>query len=102
MGRIHLFEWEDQPWFPAILRDALTAFLSFYLRVSGHGAALVPKLIETIQRTEATRVVDLCSGGGAPAALVTEELVRRGIDVRVHCTDLFPNLPALTAVASNV
>ena len=94
MNRMQLVELEDLPWFPSVLRDGGTAFLEFAERTSGHGRMLVPPLERALDATGETRIVDLCSGGGGPAASIADELARRGRNVTVTLTDLYPNAPA--------
>lgn len=100
MTRKHLVELEDLPWFPAILRDGGTAFLEFAERMSGHGRMLMPPLARALQETGATRIVDLCSGGGGPVASMADELARAGHTLPVVLTDRYPNLPAFEHAAS--
>jgi hypothetical protein len=101
MKRMHLVELEDLPWFPSVLRDGGTAFLEFAERASGHGRMLVGPLERALEATGETRIVDLCSGGGGPAAVVADELTKRGRPVTVTLTDLHPNVPAFEHAARN-
>lgn len=91
MPRHQLVELEDLPWFPAILRDGGTAFLAFGAKAAGHGKLFAPVLAKAIAATGATRIVDLCSGGGGPARLVADALAEGGQRVNVLLTDLYPN-----------
>lgn len=100
MNRLHLFELEDQPWFPSVLRDAGTAYLAFASRVAGHGAALAPKLEETLAAAGETRIVDLCSGGAGPIAEIVASLADRSADVSALLTDFYPNEGALSRVCA--
>lgn len=95
MRRSQLVELEDLPWFPAILRDGGTTYLELVLRLSGHAKMLAPRLEQALRDTGQTRIVDMCSGGGGPSAIVAAELAARGLDVSVRLSDLYPNLPAL-------
>lgn len=89
MSRLHLFEIHDQPWCPASLRDALTDFLQFTINL-GHTYAPVSEMLrDAIARSGATRVVDLCSGGGGPW-----RALRQKIPVPVVFTDKYPNRAA--------
>lgn len=99
MSRMHLVELEDLSWFPRILRDGGTAFLEFAERTSGHGRMLVEPLERALDATGETRIVDLCSGGGGPAATIADELAKRGRKVTVTLTDLYPNVPAFEHAA---
>ena len=97
MARIHLFEWEDQTWFPSIFRNFITDHLEFHGRFLY--APAMQKLAEQLENTGHSLVVDLCSGGGGPLARLQPELSKqRGEPVRVVLTDLFPNLEAFRAI----
>lgn len=99
MSRLHLVELEDLPWFPAVLRDAGTSYIELAGRMSGHHKALVPTLIAALKATGASRIIDLCSGGGGPVAAVREALVEAGLDVPVLLTDRYPNVAAFAHAA---
>jgi hypothetical protein len=92
--RLHLFELEDQPWFPAVVRDLATDYLQFVQarfhlhRAAGH------LLAGALRATGSERVVDLCSGGGGPVAALSEALAADGVQVVFTLTDRFPNLQA--------
>lgn len=95
MGRLHLFEWEDFSWFPAVLRDAGTAYLRRAVEVTGQADKLAPKVTEAIQAANAERIVDLCSGGAGPVVAVARALAQQGSRVPFLLTDLYPNEAAL-------
>ena len=95
MGRFHLFEIEDQPWCPRVLRDALTDYLRFVMDRFEPYAPAVPLLADALERLGETRVVDLCSGGGGPWLSLLRRLRAEGrTGVRVRLTDYYPNRPA--------
>ncbi len=100
MDRLHLFEWEDQEWFPSIFRNFITDHLEFHGR-----RVYVPamqKLVQELERTGHSEVVDLCSGGGGPLAMLQPELSKQhGRPVQVVLTDLFPNSEAFRAIEEN-
>lgn len=95
MGRLHLFEWEDFPWFPAVLRDAGTAYLRRAVEVTGQADKLAPKVTEAIAAAKAEQIVDLCSGGAGPVVAVARALAEQGTRVPFLLTDLYPNVEAL-------
>jgi hypothetical protein len=78
MARIHAFEFEDQTWFPAVIREYMTDFLSHM-----GGWSKIPyqpfadRLALALERTGDARLVDLCSGGGGPAVVIARELQRQ-------------------------
>jgi hypothetical protein len=97
MARIHAFEFEDQVWFPGLIREYMTDFLSHM-----GGWSKVPylpfteRLAEVMRRTGDRRVVDLCSGGGGPAVVIARDLGERlGRPVGVVLTDLYPSASRL-------
>ncbi|HKU38234.1 MAG TPA: hypothetical protein VJR89_08805, partial [Polyangiales bacterium] len=100
MRRRQLVELEDLAWFPRVLRDGGTAFLEFAERSSGHGRKLVAPLVRALDATGEAHLVDLCSGGGGPAANVVSELAKHGRDVRVTLTDRYPNAQAFAHAAA--
>ena len=93
MSRLHIFEWEDQPWFPELFRNFITDHLVFH--VSRLFLPVVPKLSETMRQTGYANIVDLCSGGGGPLpALVPRCSEALGQPVTATLTDLYPNTEA--------
>ena len=93
MARIHAFEFEDQTWFPALIREYMTDFLSHM-----GGWSKVPyqpfteRLAEAVRRTGDARLVDLCSGGGGPAVVIARELREQlGRPLGLVLTDLYPS-----------
>ena len=95
MPRVQLFEFEDLPWFPQILRECMTDFLSF-LGQRGHlvYAGFAERLGRALEATGENALLDLCSGGGGPALSILGLLRQRsGAPVHLLLTDLYPNLP---------
>ena len=99
VGRVHLVELHEQPWFPAVWRDLLTDYLSFYATVFRPYACVGPLLAEALEREGTARIVDLCSGAGRPLLSLVPALQDSGIrDLEVVLTDRFPNLGALESI----
>ena len=84
--RLQLFEFHDLPWCPPSLRDALTDFLAFTLRLWRTYAPAAPLLRRAIWDTAAPRIVDLCAGAGGPWPWLGGDF-----GVPVVLTDLFPH-----------
>ena len=61
--RWHLFELEDQPWFPAAVRDLATDYLHFMETTFATHRPVVALLAEALRATNSDHVIDLCSGG---------------------------------------
>jgi hypothetical protein len=91
----HLFEFEDQDWYPSLFRDATTLYLETVERVFGAHRLFAPKLLGLLQQTGARKVVDLGSGGGGPVrGAVREVEAALNEPVEVTLTDLHPNRKA--------
>jgi hypothetical protein len=96
--RRHLFEIHDQPWCPAVVRDAATDYLRLAVEASGQTRTLAPLLRELLEATGEQHVVDLCSGGGGPVPAIVGLLRTVGTEVTATLTDAMPG-PVLAAVA---
>lgn len=97
--RIHLFELEDQPWFPSVIRDLATDYLHFMeMKCALHRPA-VRLVAGALRLTKTTHIVDLCSGGGGPIPPLLAELAALGLTPNVMLTDRFPNTAAFRRVA---
>jgi hypothetical protein len=91
-----LFEFEDQAWFPERLRNGITDFLRLLHELGGTARVAAPLVLQLLERTGETTVVDLASGGGGAALALPRALARLGVpDVTCVLTDKYPNLPAL-------
>lgn len=97
MRRLHLVELEDLPAFPAGLRDLVTEALAFLERLGGVPGRVAPLVRRLLAASDARQVVDLCAGAGGPMAALAPGLAAEG--VAVVFTDLYPNQPALAALA---
>jgi hypothetical protein len=97
--RRHLVELEDLPWWPRLFRDAATDYLVAALRHAKIYVGLAPRLAAAVERTGATQIIDLCSGGGGPWPDLLPALRASGVDAPVCLTDKYPNAAALRRVA---
>ncbi|HEY3739694.1 MAG TPA: hypothetical protein VGL53_07615 [Bryobacteraceae bacterium] len=89
--RLHLFEFNDQPWLPSAVRNALTAYLYVAYRSTPFGRMFAQRVAALLSLTGSNNIVDLCSGYGGPVAIVKQELSKSGIDAHITMTDLFPH-----------
>lgn len=95
MGRLHLFEFNDQSWLPDVLRDAETGYLEAISRKFKIHEHIAPVVQDALARSGAEQVVDLCSGGVGPLLEIRARLDR---EVPFHLTDKFPNETAFKAI----
>jgi len=90
-------------WFPAVWRDLLTDFLSFFASAFRPYACVAPLLADALKGAGAARIVDLCSGAGRPLLSLVPALRRLGLpDLQVTLTDKYPNLEALENVDEEI
>lgn len=99
MPRLHLIELEDQPWFPRLIRDLATDYLQFVQVRFRIDRAMTPLVRRALDRSGATEIVDLCSGGSGPLLGIVGDLAAEGRTIHATLTDLFPNTPAFAAIA---
>ena len=72
--RLHLFEFEDQSWFPNVVRTGGTDYLRYLLAATEVYKPCIRLLNELFNQTGETNIVDLCSGGGGYMEQVYNEL----------------------------
>lgn len=95
LKRLPLGEIHDQAWCPGTIRNAVTDFLQYSTNHWGQYTPLLPTLCYFLQRVEARRIVDLCSGGSGPWQRLYGTIGRAfGDSFRILLTDRYPNLAA--------
>jgi SAM-dependent methyltransferase len=95
MKRYHLFEFEDQDWFPDVLRRNMLEYLRFAITLTRVYDPVVPLLQRILPAGQPVEILDLCSGGGGGIAGIQEKLSQSlQRPVRVTVSDKFPNLEA--------
>ena len=62
--RLHLFEFEDLPWFPNIIREGMVDFLKFLLGNLNFYKPITPLIARGLEKSGQNEILDLCSGGG--------------------------------------
>ena len=94
MNRIHLIEFEDQPWFPGFLRNYMTDLLQFLANKSKLFKPSIGILDEMLKSSKENNIIDLGSGGGGGLLYIAEELAKAHPDLNILMTDLYPNISA--------
>jgi len=96
VGRVHLFEFHDLGWFPAVWRDLLTDFLSFHAATFRPYRRVAPLLAEALEEAGTSEIIDLCTGAGSPILSLGPDLDRLGVgEASITLTDKYPNVNAL-------
>lgn len=99
MPRLHLFEIEDLPWYPAVIREGQTDFLRFMMQTFDVFRAVIPHLKEARKSSGENHLVDFCSGGGGSMLLIRKHLKdNEGEPFEATLSDLYPNIKAFEYV----
>lgn len=98
--RLHLFELEDQTWFPATVRNLATDYLNFIETTFALHHPVVALLSQALRETRAESVLDLCSGGGGLIPPLQKALAADGLCVDFTLTDRFPNMDSFRLAAA--
>jgi hypothetical protein len=94
MGRIHLFEFEDQKWFPSLIRNYGTDFLQFLSNKTKMYKPIIPVLEKGLKECGHDQIIDLGSGGGGGLIWLNEELKKNNHQLKILLTDFYPNIAA--------
>lgn len=101
MKRYHLFEFEDQDWFPDLLRRNMLEYLRFAITLTRVYDPVVPLLQRILPAGRPVEILDLCSGAGGGIIGIRESLqAALQQPVRITLSDKFPNVPAFEWVAA--
>lgn len=98
LPRLSLFEFNDAPWAPRVIRETIVEALSRMLAWGGVLRGLVGPFEDFVARSGATEILDLAAGAGGPAGIFVDEILRAGrTPPRFLLTDLHPQLHAWEA-----
>lgn len=98
MARIHLFEFEDQPWFPGFLRRYVTDFLKYLSIRAGVFTKIVPLVNETLGKIKSDTIIDLGSGSGGGLIGIYPYLKETKPNLQILLTDLYPHQEAIDQI----
>ncbi|MFM8433670.1 MAG: hypothetical protein ACKOQ6_01455 [Bacteroidota bacterium] len=99
MRRIHLFELEDQPWFPNPVRKGITDFLQFAANLIDLYKNMIPVIVRLLDVSKEHRIVDLGSGGGGGIEKIYKHLKEEGREEEIRLTDKYPNVEAMRSLS---
>lgn len=103
MKRIHLFEFEDQAWFPDWIRVLMTRYIMTFHKMLGTADLLFPLVEKGLQHTNTKVILDLCSGSGGPMVEVAQKLKKssESSELKLILSDLYPNQSAANKFNNN-
>jgi len=93
MARLHVFEFEDQSWFPGLLRAQMTDYLVYAVRqLRSFPSYAASRLAPALRARGERRIVDLGSGSGGVMPEVVRTLAdEQGIQAGALLTDRYPH-----------
>jgi hypothetical protein len=95
LPRMHLFEFNDSTWAPAVVRDTIVEALSRTLAWGRILRGLVAPFEAFVAAAGVQEVLDLAAGAGGPASILASEILRAGrTPPRFVLTDLYPRQDA--------
>lgn len=95
LPRLQLFEFNDSPWAPTVLRDLVVEALSRTLDWGGILRGLVGPFEQFVAASGAAEILDLAAGAGGPARILVGEILRAGrTPPRFLLSDLNPQRAA--------
>jgi len=94
MRRVHLFEFEDQTWFPGVFREGITDYLQYASNRVNLYKPLLPVIEKGLKFSRSNKIIDICSGGGGGILKIYEQLKLDYYNSKVILTDKYPNLDA--------
>ena len=98
--RLRLFEFEDLPWFPAVIRAGMMDYLRFMISALGTYRPIAPLLAEGLARTGQQRLLELGAGAGGGTETVLAALGALGqAGTTITLTDLYPQPTAWADIA---
>ena len=92
--RLHLFEFEDQPWFPEVLRAGQMDYLRFMISGLGIYRPVAPLLADALQQTQQNQLLELGAGAGGGSETVLAALRQHPTPpagLHLLLTDLYPH-----------
>lgn len=101
MKRIHLFEFEDQKWFPSFLRNYVTDFLQFLANKAKVYEPVVDEITQLIEKSNTSHIIDLGSGSGGGLLWLGNALYEKNKDTKITLTDLYLNIASFHHVTKS-
>jgi len=89
--RLQLFEFEDQRWFPQVVREGMMDFLSHIITWLNFYGPITPFIKETLEETSEEQLLELCAGGGGGVLKLRENLLAIKSQPKIILCDLYPN-----------
>jgi hypothetical protein len=94
MPRLHLFEFEDQKWFPNVIREGMMDYLRHMIGWMQFYKPAAPLIKNFLIETKNNQIIELCAGAGGGVIRMKGYLNELNCHPKIILTDLYPNLKA--------
>lgn len=92
MSRIHLFEFEDLPWFPQVIREGMMDYLRHMISWVEFYKPAAELIKRTLEQSGEKQIIELCAGGGGGVLKMKKYLRDLDCPAKVFLSDLYPNV----------
>ena len=100
--RLRLFEFEDLPWFPAVIRSGMMDYLRFMISTLRIYQPIVPLLAKALHRSGQHHLLELGAGSGGGTETLWRALRAEGFPhLRITLTDLYPQPEAWATISTH-
>ena len=100
--RLHVFEFEDQAWFPCVIRNAMMDYLQFVfdkINIYKPATGILSKMMDKLKGNQ---IMDLCSGSGGDMVQLHKQLeTNTNQEIHISLSDRFPNTEAYKEIEHN-
>ena len=90
MKRLHLFEWEDQAFFPSFLRNYGTDFIDFLAEKTQLYKDVLPIMAKALSKSGSSQIIDLGSGSGGGLLWLNHQLMDKFPQTKNHFDGFIP------------
>jgi hypothetical protein len=103
MKRLELFEFEDFPWLPKLIRTAVTSLIVVLHKWTGTAGVIAGLVQDIREKHDFNQITDLGSGSGGPMPDVIREVNAHSVGkpVELLLTDLHPNPKLVREINGN-
>ncbi|MCY7408736.1 MAG: hypothetical protein LH473_00550, partial [Chitinophagales bacterium] len=90
--RLHLFEFEDQKWFPHVVRQGMMDYLRHMISWMHFYKPAAPLIKDLLNETGSNQIIELCAGAGGGVIKMKSYLKELDCHPKIFLSDLYPNI----------
>jgi hypothetical protein len=92
VARTHLFEFEDLPWFPQVIRQGMMDYLRHMIEWTEFYRPCARVIKDVLQQSNTNTAIELGAGGGGGIMKMLKYLKEINCSPQIVLTDLYPNI----------